>query len=398
MPKLTRTLVNSLKPREADYHVWDSELERFGVKVTPTGRKVYLIRYRLNGRNCKHTIARAADMPPEKARELARDKFAMIAKGVDPNRQRADSANAKTLGELRDTYMEEHANVRKKPDSAAGDAGLWRKHIIPHFGADRRITDITRGDVSKLHARIKAAGHPYAANRMLALLSKAFNLAIEWEWLPAGSNPCKGIKKFPEKRRERPVRLEELTAMGKALLKLEGERPDLWRGLNLIWLWLLTGARMNEIQRARWDWVDWDRRLLVLPDSKGGQKLINLPEPALERLRRLPSRDRSEFLFPGNKPKRPMVNARKTVAKVWQEAKLADLRIHDLRHVFGSVAGLTGAHIRIIADLLGHAQLSTTERYLHGVGSEAQRVASATAAKIHEAMTSGVSDDVAAGE
>lgn len=393
MPNLTRAAIAALEPSTRDVFLWDSELPRFGVKVTPTGRKTFLVRYATAAKaNGKFHIGRCSDMTPDQARELARWAFQQVAAGKDPavERARRSGADAPTVAALAEAYQRDHAAVRKKPASAEQDARNWRLHILPVLGS-KRVTEVTGQDVARLHAAIKQRGHLHAANRVLALLSKAFNLANRWGWIPDGSNPCRHVEKFPEQRRERPVRREELAALGAALRDLEAKRPDLWRGINLFWLWVLTGARMREVMTARWDWIDRERGLLLVPDSKTGQKAVRLNRLALARIDALPTRASSPFLFPspqirpsvrGKAEGAPMVNPRKTVARVFEAAGVKGMRIHDLRHVFGSVAGSAGVDIRTIADLLGHAQLSTTERYLQGVGDGTATAGDATAAAI----------------
>jgi integrase len=384
MPKFTRSLIDALEARPADYYVWDSELSRFGVKVTPKGRKVYICRYRTLGRaNRKQVIGRTVDMTPDQARAIARRIFGSAAEGKDPS----ETAEARTVQQLRDRYMTDYAKVHKKASSIRNDDGLWRNHILPAFGT-KAVAEVTREHVADLHASIKQAGSLHTANRVRALLSKAFNLAIDhWKWLPADrANPCRGVKKFKERKRQRPIRPEEMEALGKALDELGRGRPDLWRGVAMMRLWLYTGARMNEIQTARWDWIDRVNAVLVLPDSKTNEKLVNLPPAAMEVINGLPSLGRSLFLFPGNRHQSPMKNPRKTVAKVLSVASISGLRIHDLRHVFGSIAHRTGANLRQVADLLGHQQLSTAERYTHGIGTDVQAAAETASDAIREML------------
>lgn len=386
MPRITRTMVTGLKPAATDYHVWDTTLPRFGVKVTPAGGMTYVARYSVPGKpNGKIKIGRVVDMTPEEARERARAAFSQAAAGIDPAVARTKLSESPTMAELRDAYTENHAKVNKAETSQINDELLWRLHVLPAIGEKRRISDVQKVDVASMHAKIKKAGKLHTANRALSLLSKAFNLAIEWGWLPQNTNPCDGLKKYREERRERPVRPEELKALGAALVRLGDQRRDLWRGVALIWLWLLTGTRMREIMHSRWSWVDWERRLLIRK-TKTGQKLINLPEPVIELLRTLPSYGKSEWLIPGDVDGQPMVSPRRTVELVLETAGIDGLRIHDMRHVFGSVAGMSGTDLRTIADMLGHSQLSTTERYIQGVGSSAQRAADATATAISGMM------------
>ncbi len=380
--RFTRAAIDAMQPGPADQYLWDPGLPGFGVKVTPRGRKIWLVRFRLPGvPNGKMMLGRVCDLGLEDARQRARDAFNMVWAGKDPRRGGSAEATTKTLQALADTYLREHAQVWKAKASAAADDRNWRLHVLPALGADRAIGSITRLDIQRLHAAI-GAKNPTLANRVLALLSKAFSLAVEWRWLGDEAHPCRNLRKFKESKRARPIRPDELAALGDALRTLERTKPTLWRGINLFWLWILTGARMSEVMHARWEWVDLERRLILLPKSKTGEKVIRLPAAAIDRVRALPSRGSSDWLFPGNRAGEPMKNPRHTVAKTLRDAGVKDLRIHDLRHIFGSTAMMTGANLKAVADLLGHTQLATTERYVQGVGDEAARVGDAAAGAI----------------
>ena len=157
-------------------------------------------------------------------------------------------------------------------------------HILPALGK-LKICDITRADVARLHHSLRAT--PVAANRCLALLSTMMNLAEKWGLRADGTNPTRHIEKYPERKRERFLSDAELTRLGAELASSEraGVHPSVIVAIRLL---IFTGCRRDEILKLQWDYVDFERGCLRLPDSKTGAKLVPLGAPALELLERLP--------------------------------------------------------------------------------------------------------------
>jgi len=134
------------------------------------------------------------------------------------------------------------------------------------------------------------------------------------------------------------------------------------------WLVALTGARKNEIATSKWDWVDWDNRVIRLPDSKAGAKPLYLSDSAILVLKtqKVVGRNpNSGYIFPGAKADGHIINLSKPWKQICEEAKLTDIRIHDLRHTAASIAVGQGVSLQIIGRLLGHSQTQTTARYAH---------------------------------
>jgi integrase len=203
---------------------------------------------------------------------------------------------------------------------------------------------------------------------MLALLSRLFTLAERWEWRTAGSNPCRLIERFSEVSRERFLKLDELTAIGDAMTALSAKEEITRNTVVAIQLLLLTGARLNEVLSAEWSWVDLEKGVIALPDSKTGKKPLFLGDAAVAVLQKQRHRNReinSPFVLPGRHRGKHMINLSKPWRLICKTAGLSNVRLHDLRHTAASVAVGQGASLALIGRLLGHSQAQTTQRYAH---------------------------------
>jgi integrase len=368
MPKLTKKIVEDTQATDKDVCVWDAELPGFGIRVQPSGRKTYITRYRnASGTQRKTTIARCSDVTADKARELARKVFSAVAEGKDPAAEKHAMKIAPLVADLRDRYMRDHATPFKKSGSVSNDEILWRLHIVPALGK-KRVDAVTRADILALHGSL--AAKPATANACVALLSKAFNLAELWEWRTSG-NPCRQVKKFKIRERETILTPDQIGVLNAVLDEMvaEGDIPQSMA--RLARLLLLTGCRLNEIMSARQDWIDRERQLLLLPDSKVGQRRIALSGAAMEIINGI---EAGEWLIPGRTAGEHLKYPHAMFKRIKARAKLPiDLRQHDLRHTAGSLAHMAGLTQKQVATMLGHRQLSTTERYLHGFASDQAR-------------------------
>ena len=273
----------------AETVLWDSELKGFGVRVQKGGTKSYVLHYRVGtGRGAplrKLTIGKhGSPWTPETARREAKTLLGVIEDGADPAADKLSRREAPTIAELAERFLAEHAEAKRKGSTAAEYKRLLDKIILPALGK-RKVADVTRADVTKLHHANRAA--PYQANRVLAVLSKMFNLAERWGWRPDGSNPCRHVEKFAERKRERMLSPAELARLGDALAA-HGGSPYAVAAVKLL---VFTGARLGEVLGLRWEWIDFERGEARLPDSKTGAKTLHLPPPALAVLAALPRLD-----------------------------------------------------------------------------------------------------------
>lgn len=383
--KITKKMVDSLSAGDKDKFYWDTELKGFGLKLTPSGTKIYVVQYRLEGGRRRQprriTIGRhGSPWAPELARQEARKLLASVALGEDPSAAKRLRRATPTVSEFCDIYIEQGVGA-KKESTISTDRGRIERHIKPLLGK-LLITDVTKADVRKFiqdivdgktavgvktraRGRARVAGGRGTATRTAGLLSGILSFAIEMGHIEI--NPVHGVPRFPDKKRERFLSLQEFSDIGAALTEMdrEGVNP---KALTIIRLLLLTGARRGEIEKLMWSEVDFDRRMLRLDDSKTGQKTIPLNSAAFDIISAVPrsrGNSRVKYVFQAESAEVPYSGTPRIWGKLRKRINAPDLRIHDLRHSFASVAVSQGASLPIIGALLGHKDVSTTQRYAH---------------------------------
>jgi integrase len=391
---ITKRAVDAAKPLNADSYLWDKVLHGFGLKVTPAGSKVYLVQYQLGGRRGRTrrvTIGRHGEITPTFARAEAKRLLGEIAAGRDPAAGRDKARADKLLAIVFEQFMAEHVHTKLKPSTAYYYKLLADTHILPRLGC-RPFTELQRQDIARLHHDLSAT--PYVANRSLAVLSKLFSWAEKRGLSPDGSNPCRHVEKYREGRRERFLSQAELGRLGDALREAEKDKSCSAWVIAAIRLLTFTGARRNEILTLRWDHVSEEHECLMLPDSKTGWKAIHLNAPALALLQTIPRLEGNPYVICGEKQGQHLVNLEKPWRRIRKAAKLDDVRLHDLRHSFASVAASGGQSLIVIGKMLGHSQPATTARYAHLADDPVKAASDAVGRHIAAAMDGGRVGDV----
>ena len=390
---ITKRAVDAAKARKADSYLWDKELHGFGLKVTPTGSKVYLVQYQLGGRKGRTrrvTIGRHGEITPTFARAEAKRLLGEIAAGRDPAAERDKTKADKLLGVVVDQFMAGHVS-KLKPATVEEYQRLVRLYVKPRLQS-RTIGDLKRLDIARLHHEL--SDKPYQANRVLAFLSAFFNWAEKHGLRPDGSNPCRHVEKYREGRRERFLSQAELSRLGDALREAEKDKTCSPWVIAAIRLLAFTGARRNEILTLRWEHVSEEHECLMLPDSKTGRKAIHLNAPALALLQSIPRLDGNPHVICGEKAGQHLVNLGKPWHRIRKAAQLDDVRLHDLRHSFASVAASGGQSLVVIGKMLGHSQPATTARYAHLADDPVKAASDAVGRHIAAAMAGGIGEIV----
>lgn len=433
MPKLTKRIVDGAVPDPNGHHVilWDSEVKGFGLRVT-AGAKSYILNYRTaEGRYRRYTIGKhGSPWTCEEARNKAVDLLFGLSKGIDPLDSKAEARAALTVKELAGLYLAEGpaAKPNKKPQSWQADRSNINRHIIPLIG--RKIArNLSQTDVAKFQmdvavgksavdektgprGRAIVEGGKGSAARSLAVLGAILQFGVDRQIIP--SNPAKGVKLLKGEKKERFLSHREVVALADALAAMESATSKDEDRINstmaaAVRLLMLTGCRKNEVLGLEWDWIDWDRSCLRLPDSKTGAKVVPLAGAALKVLADLEKKDKCSFVFPAARGKGHVVG----LQKAWEALRvratelarqraeeagepvdrapdLSTVRLHDLRHSFASFAVADGATLFMIGKVLGHKQAKTTEGYAHLDDDPLRIVAERTGSKIADAMKAGV--------
>lgn len=373
------------------HYLWDDQLSGFGVRIYNSGRKSFVVTYRAKGRQRFHTVGRFGELTLHEARSTAMRVLARTRRGEDPSGDRQAYFRSPTIADLADRYLREHALLKKKASSTKDDTRNWRLHVLPRLGK-QKVADVTRADLAGLHSELAAT--PYVANRVLALLSKAFNLAEVWGWRKDGTNPCRHIERFKERRRERFLSPEELSRLAQVLATAENEQTEWPQVVAAFRLLIFTGCRVGEILNLQWEHVDFEARCLRLPDSKTGSKTIYLSNPALKVLADLDPPEGNPFVVWGVKPGRHLRSLTRPWHRIRGRAGLEDVRLHDLRHSYASFGAGAGLSLRMIGQLLGHSQPVTTQRYAHLAADPVRKAAELIAESVEDAMTTQESQEV----
>ena len=294
-----------------------------------------------------------------------------IKRGEDPKPTKPSPEP--TVADLAARCLEAHVAVRCKPNTAKNYRMSLQHHILPALGT-KALKDVAPSDISALHHKLRDT--PCAANQAVWVLSKMFNLAENWGMMPPGRNPCRHVRYYREKSRERFLTPEEFRRLGAVLKKFEAEGSMLSASIAAIRLLMLTGCRSDEILTLRWDDVDRTSRVLRLLDGKTGPRMVPLIGPVLKVLDGIERAEGVPWVLRGARPDARLACLSWHWRRIRKETGLHDVRVHDLRHTYASRALALGESLPVIGRLLGHVRVGTTAKYAHLVrGAEKAAVA-----------------------
>jgi len=334
-------------------YVYDSKESGLVIQVTSIGRKTFQLYKWHEGKPVRITLGLFPNIAIEQARKRARKLKAYMADGINPADEKRKARQEMTFKELFEIYMDRHSRPRKR--TWQEDLDKFETYLKPL--GKKRLPEIKKNHISAIHSRI-GKKHKVTANRVLALVSSIFGRAIEyglWE----GANPCAGIRKFPEKSRDRFLQSDELPRFFKALNEEPNETLR-----DYIFMSLLTGARRSNVLSMRWNELDLEQGTWKIPRTKtGDSQTVTLTLEAIEILRARKSNASSVFVFPGNGKTGHLIEPKTGWRRILERAGIKDLRIHDLRRTLGSWQAITGSSLPIIGKSLNHKNASTTQIY-----------------------------------
>jgi integrase len=340
---------------------YDKAVKGFGIRVTSTGARSFILNYRTRlGRERRFTIGAFPEWKTGAARIEAAELKKRIDRGGDPLGEIVAGREAPTVADLCERFIADYL-PRKRPSTQVTYRQQIAAEIIPALGP-LKVAEVTFADIYGVHRAISKRGRPYRANRVVALLSRIFSLAIRWHLRT--ENPCKGIERNPEHQRRRYLNTDELARLATALTTLRDQQSA-----DIIRVLLLTGARRGETLQARWGHMDLAAGVWHKPGATTKQKTqhtVPLSDAARRLLRDL--RDQvptdSEWVFPAadGGPRRDVRDAWTAACR---SAGIKGARVHDLRHTYASVLASAGLSLPVIGALLGHTTPTTTARYAH---------------------------------
>lgn len=330
------------------------------VIVTYGGTKTYYFLMKFNGRTTRIKIGKVGEVKLFEARKQAEDMRHMAAHGEQPtNKRQIDLKDISLKAFFEQYYKPNHSDVFKKRNSQLADQRLFNNTLVSLH--NRKLLSITRGDIELLHIALKKNIGIHTANRMLSLVRHMYNKAIEWGIIPrSAENPAIGIKKFPEKSRDRFMSGDEICRFFKVL---EAIPNDVFR--NYVLLSLLIGQRRSDILALRWSDIDFENGQAYFAAPKNGEPIrVPLSTQATHLLRQMHARRTSDWLFPSQTSASGHYEEPK---KAWKNllelAGIENLRLHDLRRTLGSYEAIAGASLHIIGKSLGHKSPNSTMVY-----------------------------------
>ncbi len=368
MPKLTKAVIDNNAPKEKNYFVWDMEIKGFGCQILKGGKKTYAFYYHspITRKKAYVKIGCHGNITVDFARNRAKTLSAAVASGADPREEKKEKLLAAKqsilFADFFAVFKEKYIDKEYKGKGAYNNTGYGRLHILPYFG-HKKLQEITPRDIRQFldsMSRITTT-----ANRCFALLSVAFRKAEEWEYLPPRSNPCPGVRKYKENRKQRFLNDLELKKLEDSLSRQEKEQPFSYSSVNAIRLLLYTGCREGDILNLKWNNVHLKDRYIYLPDTKTGESARPLNQKAIDLLTSMKPKEGNPYVIYGKVPGMPAKNINTTWRTVLKRAGIKNFRIHDLRHSFASFALRSGVSLYTLSKLLGHQNIATTERYAH---------------------------------
>lgn len=375
---LTAKLIESMATANSEYLVKDDEMRKLHLKVTPAGNKSFLLRYRnADGVERKLKLGNYPDMNVAVARRRAGEELLKISQGADPSATRSANRVEPTFEEYGRKFMTNYAEVQLRPITVRDYERYLKAVINPAIG-NQKFRFVSKAQILRLQNTQRKT--PYQSNRAIALIRKIYNHAHHVGDLPEGINPAIGVKPYKEHLRERLFSDDEMSRIGRAIASLKRKNPSAIYAYSAIQLLFITGCRKGEALRLRWSDIDFDRGTLEFVVTKTVPRKQVISAEMIRLLSSLPSKDFSEWVFPGPDASKHIVNISKSWSAVLKAAGIEHSRLHDIRHtVLSDIANSTD--LPTAAAIGGHSSIQATMRYVHGRTDSTNRALRDSAAK-----------------
>lgn len=364
--KLTKSAVDAAQPQAQPIELRDTLVPGFLCKVTPAGRKVFMLQYRTNaGERRKPALGQYGELTVEQARSLAQEWLAQVRRGGDPAADKAEARKAPTVKELCVKFMEDYSKYRNKPSTQKGYQGNIDRNIIPILGR-MKVQDVKRPDVAAMMKKLDYK--PGEANKALAVLRKMFNLAEIWGYRPDGSNPCRHIPLYTGGKTTRLITDDEMTKLFKYLEQIEAEGLVPYVIPLAIRLQFEFAARRSEIVLLEWEWIDLKNRRVAWPDGKTGSMSKPMSEEAYRLLSTAPRREGARYVLPS--PRNSLTHL--TYGEYYggwkrtlKAAGVPHVGTHGIRHRSATDIANSGIPVKVGMVLTAHKTVTMFMRYIH---------------------------------
>ena len=364
--KLTKSAVDAAQPQAQAVELRDTLVPGFLCKITPSGRKVFMLQYRTNaGERRKPALGQYGELTVEQARSLAQEWLAQVRRGGDPSAAKAEARKAPTVEELCKKFMEDHSKKRNKPSTRVGYQGVIDRCIIPLLGR-KKVHDVKRPDIAGLMEKLSYK--QTEANKAFSILRKMFNLAEVWGYRPDGTNPCRHVPMFPAGKSTHLISDEDMGKLFRQLDKIEAEGLENYVIPLAIRLQFEFAGRRGEIVSLEWEWIDLENRRVVWPDSKTGGMSKPISEEAYRLLSTAPRPEGNPYVLPSPRhPGQPLTTGEYYGgwSRALKAAGATHVGTHGIRHRSATDIANSGIPVKVGMALTAHKTVAMFMRYVH---------------------------------
>ena len=364
--KLTKSAVDAAQPQAEAVELRDTLVPGFLCKITPAGRKVFMLQYRTNaGERRKPSLGLYGELTVEQARSLAQEWLAQVRRGGDPAAEKAEARQAPTVKELCTKFMEDYSKKRNKLSTQAGYQAVINRNIIPLLGR-KKVQDVKRPEIAGLMEKLSYK--QTEANKVFSVLRKMFNMAEVWGYRPDGTNPCRHVPMFPAGKSTHLISDEEMGNLFRQLDKIESEGLENYVIPLGIRLQFEFAGRRSEIIALEWNWVDLQNRRVVWPDSKTGGMSKPMSEEAYRLLSTAPRQEGSRYVLPSPSHAGKHLTTGEYYggwSRALKAAGATHVGTHGIRHRSATDIANSGIPVKVGMALTAHKTVAMFMRYVH---------------------------------